>query len=137
MKKLTGRRLNLWNLCKNYVIFRADGWCELCKARGRKTFGTEVDHAFTRGISKLFYDTRNLTLLCHECHDAKGHVRSGIGGPVHEIVEKREGKDWYEKAKLLYSSKSGQPLTNLDIENLEKEISSKFEYGEDRSRAVC
>lgn len=91
-KKTLLKRLKnkCWKLVREVVIRRAAGRCELCGKAGE-----QVDHCFSRQVSRLFYDTRNLTLLCAICHFKKSYRIDGFEKLVDDIVRRREGMEWW------------------------------------------
>jgi 5-methylcytosine-specific restriction endonuclease McrA len=69
-----------WEKVRQYVIARANGLCEMCKAKGIIKPGREVDHIveLTDGNKRdwdVAYNPDNLQLLCGDCHNDK-HDRS-------------------------------------------------------------
>jgi 5-methylcytosine-specific restriction protein A len=52
--------------------------CVLCKADGRLTPATVVDHKTPhKGNKGLFYDVDNFQALCKQCHDSKTAKEDG------------------------------------------------------------
>lgn len=53
-------------------FLRAHPLCARCKAKGRLTAATVVDHVIPhRGDHTLFWDEKNWQPLCKSCHDHK------------------------------------------------------------------
>lgn len=76
-----------WELCRQIKFSLVGRLCESCGG----TTGLQVDHCFSRSDKKLFYDIRNLTVLCETCHSHKTYRRKAMDLKVYEIVEAREG----------------------------------------------
>ncbi len=54
------------------AFLQAHPLCEICKAKGRYTKATVVDHIIPhRGNRELFWDRSNWQSLCKSCHDTK------------------------------------------------------------------
>jgi len=69
-----------WEQARTYVIVRANGMCELCRAKGKIAKGKEVDHIIelteeNKHDWNIAYNTDNLRLLCSDCHNDR-HDRS-------------------------------------------------------------
>jgi 5-methylcytosine-specific restriction protein A len=66
----------LWYRSRQWRALRAaqlrrEPHCRFCRAMGRATFATIVDHASPhRGDIRLFFDPENLVSLCKPHHDA-------------------------------------------------------------------
>lgn len=53
-------------------LLAAEPYCRTCKAQGRDTIPTCVDHIIPhRGNMRLFWDPDNWQPLCEACHTAK------------------------------------------------------------------
>lgn len=91
-----------WDLVREIVIKRDSGRCGLCKKAGN-----EVDHCFPRTVKELFYDIRNLTLLCSDCHSNKTYRRYGMDIALYELVEEREGKEVFDELRNISKSSKG------------------------------
>ena len=61
-----------WARIRIEAIKRANGLCEVCKARGRVRAGNEVHHIVkvANGNSNSHYDLDNLIYVCTRCHRA-------------------------------------------------------------------
>lgn len=94
------------------AVHERDGKCQICGS----TDTLQVDHCFSRAISLLHHDIKNLTLLCRSCHFKKSYCVGGMEKRVDEVVRKREGEDWWDCA--LNYAKSHKPH-KLNIEELE------------------
>ena len=74
--RLYGRR---WRKLRAAVL-AAEPLCRYCKAQGRTTAATVVDHIRPhKGDVALFYDTANLQPLCKRCHDSHKQSRDRTG----------------------------------------------------------
>lgn len=118
----TGRKISRkglidqnWDLVRKIVIERDSGNCGLCKGAGN-----EVDHCFPRTVKQLFYDTRNLTLLCSDCHSNKTYRRYGMDIALYELVEEREGKKVFEELRNISKSSKGGLREWADFDYHEK-----------------
>jgi 5-methylcytosine-specific restriction enzyme A len=65
-----------WQKIRKLVLMRDAGICQVCKAKGQLTIGSEVDHIepLNNGGSNELY---NLQLLCADCHAEK--TRNDLG----------------------------------------------------------
>ena len=60
-----------WQKARAWYLRRRP-WCVRCKAEGRLTPATVVDHIKPhRGDPELFWDEKNWQPLCKSCHDKK------------------------------------------------------------------
>ncbi|WP_294406828.1 HNH endonuclease [uncultured Clostridium sp.] len=59
-----------WARVRLEAIKRANGLCEVCKAKGRFKAGNEVHHIVkvANGNSRTHYDLDNLIFVCTKCH---------------------------------------------------------------------
>ena len=69
-----------WKKVRAHVFSRASGMCELCRRRGVKRPGKEVDHIIELTADNVtneavVFNPKNLQLLCTDCHNEK-HDRS-------------------------------------------------------------
>jgi len=94
------------SLLKQYKTTAENLWKEVCKLRDRNkcvictsTSVLQVDHCFSRKTSELFFDVRNGTTLCRECHCKKSFKTSGYDRLVDRIVKQREGAEWFLAAE--------------------------------------
>ena len=89
MRKISRKGLikKNWELCRLIKFELVGRKCEICGSFA----GLQVDHCFSRNNKKLFYDIRNLTVLCELCHSHKTYRRKAMDLRVYEIVEAREG----------------------------------------------
>lgn len=76
-----------WELCRLIKFELVGRQCEVCGSK----VGLEVDHCFSRNDKKLYYEIRNLTVLCSSCHSHKTYRRKSMDLRVYELVERREG----------------------------------------------
>lgn len=112
-----------WKICRQIVFIRALGKCEKCKGEGR-----EVDHCFSRNNKEIFYEIRNLTLLCSECHSHKTYRRYGFDLAIYELVEEREGSEVFNEMRSV-SEKRGSfaKWQYIDYhEKMNKELKEKL-----------
>lgn len=63
-----------WKTVRAYVISRANGLCETCKANGKIRKGNDVHHKeWLNNTNKqhwnISYNPDNLIYLCNECHN--------------------------------------------------------------------
>lgn len=69
-----------WQIARSQAIARDKGLCQPCKAKGRVTPFTEVDHITPKAKGGTD-DLGNLQCICAECHKAKsaaeGHEAAG------------------------------------------------------------
>ena len=84
-----------WELCRQIKFVLMGRKCELCG----NTSGLQIDHCFSRTIKRLFYDVRNLTVLCSYCHTKKSYNQNDVALRVFELVERRE-KDFSKLRKI-------------------------------------
>jgi len=60
-----------WQKARRYFL-KKHPLCEICKAEGRLTAATVVDHIIPhRGDKRLFWNKDNWQALCKRCHDIK------------------------------------------------------------------
>jgi 5-methylcytosine-specific restriction protein A len=53
-------------------VLRDEPFCRVCRAAGRNTVATDIDHIVKHGGDRdRFFDRGNLQSLCHRCHTAK------------------------------------------------------------------
>lgn len=82
---------------------RREPLCRTCKAAGRITEATEVDHITPhRNNAKLFFDRLNLQSLCKSCHSAKTarevNGREGRSKSPSEInAQARASRNFHER----------------------------------------
>jgi 5-methylcytosine-specific restriction enzyme A len=63
--------LKKWRDIRDYLL-RRNPLCPECSARGLVVPGTDIDHIIPhKGDKALFWDCKNLQVLCHECHARK------------------------------------------------------------------
>ena len=91
-----------WQLVRMAVIQRAGGICEICKK-----IAHEVDHCFSRSNRELFYEIKNLTLLCSFCHSYKTHRQYDFDLRVYELVQEREGTEAFEALRKVSKRRGG------------------------------
>ena len=61
-----------WKKIREQVISRDKGRCQQCLRTGHVKLGSEVDHILkAEDNQELFYELRNLQLLCRKCHSIK------------------------------------------------------------------
>lgn len=65
-----------WQQLRARVLMRDNGLCCICKAQGRLTLATEVDHIVNKAEGGSD-DERNLQSTCKPCHKAKTARESG------------------------------------------------------------
>lgn len=104
-----------WKLVRAKVIERDGGQCQICKKSGN-----EVDHCFPRTVKELFYDLRNLTLLCSYCHSHKTYRRYGMDIALYELVQEREGNKVFDELRRVSKSSKGGFRKWADFEYHEK-----------------
>jgi len=86
-----------WELCRQAKFNLVGRQCEVCGA----TTGLQVDHCFSRNDKKLFYEIKNLTVLCENCHGHKTYRRHSMDLRVYELVERREGALEFAKMRCI------------------------------------
>lgn len=61
-----------WNRVRFEAIKRAEGLCEVCRAKGKTKAGEEVHHIVkvANGSNASHYDLGNLVYVCRKCHRA-------------------------------------------------------------------
>lgn len=89
MRKISRKGLikKNWDICRLIKFEKVGRQCEVCGS----FVGLQVDHCFSRNNKKIFYDIRNLTVLCENCHSHKTYRRKSMDLRVYELVERREG----------------------------------------------
>lgn len=90
-EKGTGKRLytSRWQKASK-AFLKAHPLCERCKAEGRYTKATVVDHIKPhKGDYNLFWDRNNWQSLCKQCHDKKTLTedRKGSMSKVYEYKQ--------------------------------------------------
>jgi len=110
IKKLQKRCEEAWK----EVIKERDGDC--CKVRQHFPLLEikhqriyQADHCISRKNKLLFLDSRNGTMVCSACNQAKGFNNKSISRAVDEIVERREGKLAFELMVQMDMRKSVNP----------------------------
>ena len=132
LKKLKKLKKQCWELCRKIVALRAKGKCELCEKKGE-----QVDHCFSRRIRGLFFDPRNLSLLCKSCHFKKSYCISGYEKLVDDIVRQREGRSWWGMAGVIAGRtvQRNAKLTAEDLGTLKKFLELKLKRILERENA--
>ena len=113
-------------------------WKEVCRLRddnecqARYFYGPhvcdgiiQVDHAFSRTNSKLFFDIRNGTTLCRSFHCMKTNKNMGAEKAVDDFVKNREGSEWWDEATKIVRSKSPYKWNIIELEQLEISLKEK------------
>lgn len=97
VKKLENRCSALW---KEICFLRDGRQCQV-----QKLYPTisivhkgylQVDHCITRKNKHFFFEPKNGTVVCGACNRAKHYKQKSIDRAIDEIVEKREGSEWFE-----------------------------------------
>lgn len=65
-----------WQKVRERILARDCGLCCMCKAHGRLTLATEVDHIVNKAAGGSDHDS-NLQSACKPCHKAKTAAESG------------------------------------------------------------
>ena len=68
-----------WRKLRAQVLERDGYLCQACKAKGRITPATDVDHIVNKASGGTD-DIGNLQALCKPCHKAKTQAESAAGG---------------------------------------------------------
>jgi len=74
-----------WQQVRAFVISRAHGLCERCKAKGKITKGKEVHHKVhltdtNKNDWDIAYNPSNLVYLCSSCHNEEHDRSIGLQG---------------------------------------------------------
>jgi len=85
-----------WQLLRKIVRLLRGDTCELCGSFNN----LQIDHCFSRTCKQLFYDIRNLTILCSACHTAKSFGQKDVALQVFELVEGREKDGFLELRRI-------------------------------------
>ena len=125
MRKLLQRGIGkkCWELCRKIVKCRAENKCEICEARNE----LQVDHCFEESVSRLLFDTKNLTLLCSACHTKKSFKVNGFEKVVDQIVQAREGWKWWNNAMTVAQSMKPCKYTITDLEGIHDNLRRELE----------
>lgn len=83
-----GLQKKLEHLNRDYLKKIRGDKCELCK----ENKAVVADHCFSRKVRQLFFDRRNLTVLCGGCHFKKTHRINCVDLQIYELVKSREGE---------------------------------------------
>ena len=67
------------------AVNRRDKKCQLCGSQQI----LQADHCFSRTVKALFFDIRNMTLLCSGCHTKKTFTIKGHEKALDELVRER------------------------------------------------
>ena len=99
MRKISRKGLikKNWELCRQIKFNKVGRVCEVCGCEE----GLQVDHCFSRNNKKLFYDIRNLTVLCEDCHSHKTYRRKSMDLRIYELVEAREGSKVFNEFRKI------------------------------------
>lgn len=112
-KKLMTTAENLW---KEVCRLRDGEKCAYCGV-GKEAV-LQVDHAFSRTNSALFFDVRNGTTLCKSCHFKKSKNLQNFPRLIDRIVISREGAEWFGEAEAVAMSLKPYVWNVIELEQL-------------------
>jgi uncharacterized Zn finger protein (UPF0148 family) len=95
----------------------------------------QVDHCISRGNKHFFFNPKNGTVVCRSCNRAKKYKQKSVDRAIDEIVQKREGIEWFNKA--VEFDKTGTPNLGWGkiwwleeiVESLERVLVEKKKVG--------
>lgn len=114
-----------WELCKKIVSERDGRKCQICHDTENQL---QLDHCFSRKISRIHYDIANLGFLCATCHCHKSFENNSNKYRVYELTRKREGNKKFEEMMAIADEMGAFPEINrvwwLEelIETLEEQL---------------
>ena len=92
VKKLLRKAMNECEKQMKLAVHRRDKVCQICRSDLR----LQCDHWISRRNKSVYYDIRNLTLLCGTCHTKKSFGYQDYTQKVTDVVFAREGKAVFE-----------------------------------------
>lgn len=111
---------------KEACLRRDKGSCVLCGKSKEQGFVIQVDHAFSRTCSQLFFDERNGSTLCSGCHFQKTYKQKAVDKIVDSHVLHREGAEWWYKAMETAASKEAYKFSITELEEITVRLNGMF-----------
>lgn len=108
------------------AVNRRDKDCQLCHgAEGDPVL--QMDHAIIRrGHLAMFFEIRQMVLLCKTCHCNKTNDNFGAVYRVIEIVRRREGREFVNRITDPLIYKPAKKWSYLELENMTEEFKGMF-----------